>query len=107
MRHERTIDQRLAGPNEVAGVDAEVLSVRYEMLAFDAAFAADDDRPLAAASPPSSTVPSISAMTAGSFGLRASKISVTRGRPPVMSCVPDTSRGVLASRVPAVTYRLR
>ena len=40
-------------------------------------------------SPSISTVPSISAMTAGSFGLRASKISVTRGRPPVMSCVPD------------------
>ena len=50
----------------------------------------------------SSTVPSISAMTAGSFGLRASKISVTRGRPPVMSCVPDASRGVLATSVPAV-----
>ena len=45
-------------------------------------------------------MPSISAMTAGSFGLRASKISVTRGRPPVMSCVPDASRGVLASSVP-------
>ncbi len=52
-------------------------------------------------SPSSSTVPSISAMTAGSFGLRASKISVTRGRPPVMSCVPETSRGVLANSVPA------
>ena len=52
-------------------------------------------------SPRISTVPSISAMTAGSLGLRASKISVTRGRPPVMSCVPDTSRGVLASSVPA------
>ncbi len=54
-------------------------------------------------SPSSSTVPSISAITAGSLGLRASKISVTRGRPPVMSCVPDTSRGVLASSVPAET----
>ena len=43
-------------------------------------------------------MPSISAMTAGSFGLRASKISVTRGRPPVMSCVPDASRGVLAEQ---------
>ena len=52
-------------------------------------------------SPSISTVPSISAMTAGSFGLRASKISVTRGRPPVMSCVPETSRGVLANSVPA------
>ena len=50
----------------------------------------------------SSTRPSISAMTAGSLGRRASKSSVTRGRPPVMSCVPPTSRGVLASRVPAV-----
>ena len=49
----------------------------------------------------SSTRPSISAMTAGSLGRRASKISVTRGRPPVMSCVPPTSRGVLASSVPA------
>ena len=38
----------------------------------------------------SSTVPEISARTAGSLGLRASKISVTRGRPPVMSCVPAT-----------------
>src|SRR6266516_79369 len=51
----------------------------------------------------SSTVPSISAITAGSFGLRASKISVTRGRPPVMSCVPEASRGVLATSVPAET----
>ena len=50
----------------------------------------------------SSTRPSISAMTAGSLGRRASNSSVTRGRPPVMSCVPPTSRGVLASRVPAV-----
>ena len=39
-------------------------------------------------------------MTAGSFGLRASKISVTRGRPPVMSEMPDASRGVSASTVP-------
>ena len=45
---------------------------------------------------PISTVPSISAMTAGLFGLRTSKISVTRGRPPVMSCEPPDSRGVLA-----------
>ena len=72
------------------------------MLALDAALAADDDRALAAAFLAQQLdVPAISAMTAGSFGLRASKISVTRGRPPVMSCVPATSRGVLASSVPA------
>ena len=48
VRHQRAIDQRVAGPHEVAGVDAQVLAVRDEVLAFDAAFAADDDRPLAA-----------------------------------------------------------
>ena len=47
--HQRPVDQRLAGADEGAGVDAEVLAVRDEVLAFDAAFAADDDRPLAAA----------------------------------------------------------
>ena len=35
----------------------------------------------------------ISAVTAGSFGVRASKISVTRGRPPTMSLEPVASRG--------------
>ena len=40
-------------------------------------------------------------MTAGSLGLRASKISVTRGRPPVMSCVPPVARGWRASSWPA------
>ena len=49
MRHQRTVDQRLAGPHEVAGMHPQVLAVRDEVLAFDAAFAADDDRPLAAA----------------------------------------------------------
>ena len=48
VRHQRAIDQRLAGPNEVAGVHPQVLAVRNQMLALDAAFAADDDRPLAA-----------------------------------------------------------
>ena len=52
-------------------------------------------------SPRISTTPSTSAITAGSFGFRASKISVTRGRPPVMSLIPDASRGVLATTVPA------
>ena len=49
MRHQRAIDQRLAGPDEVAGVHAQVLAVGNQVLALDAAFAADDDRPLAAA----------------------------------------------------------
>ena len=48
VRHERTIDQRLAGSHDVARVHAQVLAVRDQVLALDAAFAADDDRPLAA-----------------------------------------------------------
>jgi Tat protein translocase TatB subunit len=51
----------------------------------------------------SSTVPPISASTAGSFGLRASKTSVTRGRPPTMSALRADSFGVCASIWPAFT----
>ena len=47
--HQRAVDQGLAGADEAAGVHAEVLAVGDEVLALDAAFAADDDRPLAAA----------------------------------------------------------
>ena len=44
-----------------------------------------------------STMPSMRAISAASFGRRASKSSATRGRPPVMSLVLDALRGVLAS----------
>ena len=40
MRHQRAVDQRLAGLDVVAGVHAEVLAVRHEVLALDAALAA-------------------------------------------------------------------
>ena len=50
--------------------------------------------------PANSTAPSISVMTACSFGLRASKSSATRGRPPVMSLVLVVSRGILAMMSP-------
>ena len=41
MRHQRAIDQRVAGRDVVAGVHAEVLAVAGpRCLAFDAAFAA-------------------------------------------------------------------
>ena len=49
VRHQRPIDQGLAGLHVVARVDEEPLAVRHQVLALDAAFAADDDRPLAAA----------------------------------------------------------
>ena len=53
---------------------------------------------------PKLTVPSISLMTANSFGLRASNSSATRGRPPVMSLVLVVSRGILAITSPAVDW---
>ena len=52
---------------------------------------------------PKETTPSISVMTACSFGLRASKSSATRGRPPVMSLVLVVSRGIFAMTSPACT----
>ena len=48
VRHERTIHQRVAGSHDVARVNAQVLVVRDQVLALDAAFAADDNRTLAA-----------------------------------------------------------
>ena len=51
---------------------------------------------------PKETMPSISVMTANSFGLRASNSSATRGRPPVMSLVLVVSRGILAMTSPAL-----
>jgi len=52
--------------------------------------------------PRNSMTPSISVTVADSRGLRASKSSATRGRPPVIS--PDwvTSRGIFASSVPVL-----
>ncbi len=52
---------------------------------------------------PKSTIPSISAMIAGSFGRRASKSSATRGSPPVMSLVWLILRAVLAIMSPVFT----
>jgi hypothetical protein len=51
--------------------------------------------------PPNSTTPSILAISAASFGRRASNNSATRGRPPVMSLVRMLLRGVLARMAPA------
>ena len=48
VRDQRAFDQRVAGADAVGAVDAEVLAVRHEVLALDAALVADDDRPLAA-----------------------------------------------------------
>ena len=52
---------------------------------------------------PNPTVPSTSETMAVSLGLRASKSSATRGRPPVMSFVLLASRGTFATTSPAAT----
>ena len=50
---------------------------------------------------PIDIVPSISPTTAGSLGCRASKSSVTRGKPPVISRVLPMSRGIFTKIAPA------
>ena len=52
---------------------------------------------------PKLTMPERSARIAGSFGLRASNRSATRGRPPVMSRVFDVSCGIRATTSPTPT----
>ena len=110
VRHQRAVDERVAGLDVVAGVDAEDARRRDQVLA-----ASPIDLPVSVLGvismirlprflSPMRTLPAISAMTAGLRGRRASNSSVTRGRPPVMSCVCDTSRGVLARSVPAETF---
>ncbi len=100
VRHQRAFDQRVARLDVVAGVDEQVLVLRDVVLLLHAASLLTMmvilPRRLSARI---STLPEISAMTAGSLGLRASKISVTRGRPPVMSCVPEASRGWRAEQL--------
>ena len=49
VRNQRAFDQRIAGIDGVAGVDAELAGLRNVVLLFDAAFALDDDGLLAAA----------------------------------------------------------
>ena len=49
VRDERPLDERVAGADAVAAVDAEVLAVGDEVLALDPALVLDDDRPLAPA----------------------------------------------------------
>ena len=53
---------------------------------------------------PKLTVPLFSARIAGSFGLRASNRSATRGRPPVMSRVFEDSCGMRAMTSPTDTF---
>src|SRR5882672_1664877 len=53
---------------------------------------------------PKLTVPEVSARMAGSFGLRASNRSATRGRPPVMSRVFEDSCGIRAITSPTDTF---
>ena len=49
LRHQRPVDERLARDDVVAPLHAQVLALRHEVLAIEAALALDDDRALAAA----------------------------------------------------------
>ena len=83
--------------------DDDVLRQRDEVFLFGAGLGVLDESSLRLPRtvPPISTMPSIFAISAASFGRRASNSSATRGRPPVMSLVLAILRGVLASSAPA------
>ena len=103
VRNDRTFGQLLAFLHEVALEDDDVFVERDEMFLFRAGLRILEDRclRLPRTVPPISTMPSIFEISAASFGRRASNNSATRGRPPVMSLVLATLRGVLASNAPA------
>ena len=104
MRVGGAVHQRLAGADAVALADREVLALGDQVLLGLADLGRDDDLALAlGVLAEAAPTPSISAMTACSFGLRASNSSATRGRPPVMSLVFVVSRGILAMMSPAST----
>ena len=111
MRHERTVHERVAGPHVLVRVrrgGSPRRARRVRVLRRSTSRCRPSVEPTRSACPASyrrcGSCPTISAMTAGLRGRRASNSSVTRGRPPVMSCVLDSSRGVLASSVPAETF---
>ena len=53
---------------------------------------------------PKITVPEVSASIAGSLGFLASKISATRGNPPVISFTFEVSFGILAIMSPILIF---
>jgi hypothetical protein len=94
----------LAGAHAVALVHADVLALGDQVLRGSPTSGVTMTLRLPLVSLPNDTTPSISLMIAWSLGLRASKSSATRGRPPVMSLVlVVVSRGILAMTSPAST----
>jgi hypothetical protein len=89
----------LARIDPVAGLHVEVLAGRDGVLAVLAHRRITRTLRMPLVDPPSSTMPSMWLMTAGSFGWRASNSSATRGRPPVMSLVFENWRGVFGQQV--------
>ena len=109
VRIDRTFGQPVAGAHAVAFVHAQVLAGTRPRTAAPPRVSSSDRsrRPrlrvgctkisrLPRLMSPNRTTPSISEIVAGSFGLRASNSSATRGRPPVMSRVLYASRLTLA-----------
>ena len=110
VRVRRTVLQRLARANAIARLHLDVLALGDQVLARlireERAVGRerrDDDLALALGVLAEATPRRRSRlMMAWSLGLRASKSSATRGRPPVMSCAFVVSRGILAMTSPAL-----
>ena len=104
VRVDGAVHERLAGLDPLAFLDVDVGAARAAgTRAARCRRAVTKILRCCLATSPYFTTPSISVMTAGSFGRRASNSSTTRGRPPVMSLVLAVSRGILASTSPGVT----
>jgi len=96
VRRRIAVDDVVALLDDVAILKMDVLALRDQVLARLLVLVGrlDGDPALVLVVAANRTVPAISAMTAASFGRRASNNSATRGRPPVMSRVLALSVGM-------------
>jgi len=107
VRVGRAFGEVLAFVHDVAGLHDDVLAGRDEvLLLLRSLLVADTSLRLPRTVPANETMPSMRAISAASFGRRASNSSATRGRPPVMSLVLEAWRGVLASSAPGEMWSL-
>ena len=94
------VHEGFSGPDIVALLHGHVLALGDQVLLGFAYLRGDKILRLPLMWRPKETTPLISLIMAVSLGLRTSKSSATRGRPPVMSLVLVVSRGILAIMSP-------
>ena len=98
-----TVGEGSTGAHEVVFLYEDLLGEGDKVFLDLAELGGNDDFAVARLMAPMEISPSISETTAGLEGLRASKSSVTRGRPPVMSPAEPTTAGILTMMSPALS----